>query len=163
MDHVSLSINVQLSNNDRTRGHDKKIVKNQCFSRANLNRYSNRVINARFVSGKFSYRESVTSMLNDLDWPPLQQKGRINDLIHSSKQSTMNHQLSFQNTSPEYNTTLYQNTQQSLHQTMCKLQTVQEQLHSTHNPQLECATSRPDAFHICRPLQLSSADIHYTS
>ena len=44
LDHASLP-NIQLSNNDRTRGHDKKIVKNQCISRVNSNKYSNRVVN----------------------------------------------------------------------------------------------------------------------
>jgi hypothetical protein len=27
---------------------------------------------ARFVTGKYSYQDSVTSMLNDLNWQPLQ-------------------------------------------------------------------------------------------
>ena len=74
MDHVSLN-NVQLSNTDRTRGHDKKLVKNQCFSRANLNRYSNRVINPwndlpqNVVSSKTlnSFKSSLNSAWKNKD------------------------------------------------------------------------------------------------
>ena len=35
---------------------------------------------ARFVTGIYSYRESVTSMLDDLHWPPLQHRRKIKRL-----------------------------------------------------------------------------------
>ncbi|MEW8547660.1 MAG: reverse transcriptase family protein [Candidatus Thiodiazotropha sp.] len=40
---------------------------------------------ARFVTGNYSYLESVTSMLQTLDWPPLQQRRQARRLTHFYK------------------------------------------------------------------------------
>ena len=40
---------------------------------------------ARFVTGNSSYRESVTSMLDTLQWPPLQERRRARRLTHLYK------------------------------------------------------------------------------
>ena len=39
----------------------------------------------RFVTGNYSYRDSVTSMLNDLQWPPMQDRQRSRRLTHLYK------------------------------------------------------------------------------
>ena len=43
---------------------------------------------AQLITGIYSYQESVTSMLHDLEWPPLQHQRRIRDTLHSTRQST---------------------------------------------------------------------------
>ena len=40
---------------------------------------------ARFVTGNYSYRDSVTSMLDTLQWPPLQDRRRAQRLTHLYK------------------------------------------------------------------------------
>ena len=55
---------------------------------------------AQLIRGIYYYRESVTSMLHDLDWPPLQHRRRIRDTLHSTRQSTTLYQSPFQITSP---------------------------------------------------------------
>ena len=40
---------------------------------------------ARFVTGNYSYRESVTTMLDTLEWPPLEQRRRYKRSVHFYK------------------------------------------------------------------------------
>ena len=109
---------------------------------------------ARFVTGNYSYRDSVTSMLNDLQWPPMQDRRRSRRLTHLYKAVNNLSPVKI----PEYVT--HEDPWPCLYTADNKLRAVQVQLPAQNHQGLERTTPGPCARPICRRVPGPSAEIH---